>query len=192
MVNWLADPVACAVRLKTERGCNVLMARSEVLSRATRCVRTEKHDGVYWRWGHLWTRRSESEGVQITLGDDYEDSLSFSTEHANVASDLLRAAYVNAGSGDCGGKTILEMLWAELDAVMDRLMSEPAEDGRDPGRAEGVAYCIAVMQNPYLPNIDAVRDQAMDRWEQQQAAPAPPAPAKDRAAMRRARRARHG
>ena len=204
MTNFLADPVACAIRLKNESGCSVLAARSEVLSRATRCTRTEEHDGVYWRWGHLYARREERNGKVAIVGGTHgtnpnhvTETAALAPEHANVMSDLLRAAYASAGSSMCGGKTILELLWDELDAIMDRLMSDgEAEDGRDPGRAEGVAYCIAVMQNPYLPNIDAVREQAMERWEN--ATPPEPAPkqqsfaeeAEARAARRRARRAR--
>jgi len=67
----------------------------------------------------------------------------------------------------CSGKSILEMYWDELDTIMDRLMTNGAEaaDGRDPGRAEGVAYCIAVMKNPYAPNIDSVRIEAVERFD---------------------------
>jgi hypothetical protein len=65
------------------------------------------------------------------------------------------------------GPTILEMMWQELDSVVDRLMEDgaQAEDGRDPGRAEGVAYCIAIITNPYEVNIEAIREEAMVRWE---------------------------
>lgn len=168
------------------------------MSRSTRCVRTEEHDGAYWRWGHLYARREEdAKGNTVIVGGSHAanvhhttETASMTPEHANVLADLLRAAYVQAGGSTCGGKTILELLWGELDAVMDRLMTGgAAEDGRDPGRAEGVAFAIAVMQNPYLPNIDAVREQAMERWEAQES---PAAPVQTRADMRRARRARRG
>jgi hypothetical protein len=62
------------------------------------------------------------------------------------------------------GKSLLELMWEELDAIVDRLLAEAeAEDGRDPGRAEGVAFCIALVTSPYAPNVDAVRRLAMER-----------------------------
>lgn len=172
------------------------------MSRTTLVHRQDTDKGSRYEWGHLFVEvqgkpgelRKMRAGVnEPTVGNSTSAASTpwLNSEHANVMSDLLRAAVVNAGGSACGGKTLLEMLWEELDAIMDRLMTgQEAEDERDPGRAEGVAFCIAVFQNPYAPNINVVRDQAMDRWEQQQAAPTPPAPAKDRAAMRRARRAR--
>jgi hypothetical protein len=68
--------------------------------------------------------------------------------------------------GDRHGRSLLEQLWEELDAVVDRLL-EPgavAEDGRDPGRAEGVAFAIALIRNRNgTPDIQAVRSEAMER-----------------------------
>ena len=70
-------------------------------------------------------------------------------------------------SGDsCRGRSIVEMMCDELDTIVDRLLNGgEAADGRDPGRAEGVAFCIAIIQQPYNPNIDAVREDAMLRYE---------------------------
>lgn len=66
------------------------------------------------------------------------------------------------------GRSILSMLWDELMSISERLLSgDPAEDGRDPGRAEGVAYCIAVMTNPYKPDIEAVRAEVVRRWNEE-------------------------
>ena len=201
-MNWLADPVACARWLRTEKGCNVVESReAAVLSRSTRAIRTQESDGVRWSWGHLYAeRRKDAKGRAVIVGGSHganphhtTETAAMSPEHANVLSDLLRAAYVNAGGNACGGQTILELLWQELDAIMERLMTDQeAEDDRDPGRAEGVAYCIAVMQNPYLPNIDAVREQAMERWEASVAETTQVAPIRTRADMRRARRSRRG
>jgi len=60
----------------------------------------------------------------------------------------------------------LEKMWDELDGIVDRLMSgDAAEDGKDPGRAEGVAYCIAlVTHSPGVVDIEKVRAEAMERW----------------------------
>lgn len=64
-------------------------------------------------------------------------------------------------------KTLLAIMWEELDSVVERLMAgAEAEDGRDPGRAEGVAYCIAVLtHSPGKVDMEAIRQEAMERWE---------------------------
>ena len=66
----------------------------------------------------------------------------------------------------CHGKSILEMLWEELDTIVERLMAK-VEHEDDVGRAQGVAYAIAVIENPYHVDIERVRAEAMDRWEEQ-------------------------
>lgn len=80
------------------------------------------------------------------------------------------------------GKSLLEKLWDELDVVMDRLMAdgEPEnagypyhqddlEDyrswGEDRGQAQGLAFAIAIIENPYHPNMPAVKARAVERWE---------------------------
>ena len=74
------------------------------------------------------------------------------------------------GKKPCEGRSLLEMMWEELDAVFERLISDnPAADGRDEGRAEGIATCIAIVQQPYNPNLDSVREEAMARWETREA-----------------------
>lgn len=200
MTNWLADPAVCAIKA-IKGGCHIMGARNEVMTRATRAVRTEEGDSTYWRWGHLYARRTlRSErlggGVEIRAGGS--DTPSFVAEtaamtpaNANVLSDLLRAAVVDAGGQDCAGKSILELLWDELDSIMERLMTRTgADDLRDPGRAEGIAYAIAVMQNPYRVSVDNVRDQAMARWEAAQAADPEPAKKTTLERRRAARQAR--
>lgn len=71
--------------------------------------------------------------------------------------------------GAVSAPTILQTLWGELDRIVERLLAGPdavAEDGRDQGRAEGVAYCIAVMTNPYQPDIEAVKTECMRRYRE--------------------------
>lgn len=99
------------------------------------------------------------------------------------------AAHVNAG------KTLLEIIWEDLDRVMDLLMEEgePSkgtfvreyiatdtglkanewwdvlrEWGEQRGQAQGLAYAIAVLTNPYHVDVDAVRTEAVARWRQRQ------------------------
>lgn len=82
--------------------------------------------------------------------------------------ELAKAA---EGAGDdCRGRSIVEMMEDELDSIVERLMTPgaAAEDGRDPGRAEGVAFCIAIIRQPYNPDIEAVRNDAMLRWEEKE------------------------
>ena len=75
---------------------------------------------------------------------------------------------IRPASQVCHGKSILEMLWDELDGIVERLQAgAEAEDGNDVGRAQGVAYAIAVIENPYHVDMERIRAEAMDRWEAQ-------------------------
>lgn len=196
MTNWLADPTACVLRMKETAGqtggsgCVILAGREEVLSRSTRVHRRVEGEGTkgertIWSAGNIEVTRNGSDArvqyeegrepanLRMTVWMNESQGSTTPALHPQVAilaSDVLRAAAVNAGGAACGGQTILEGLWEELMAIMERLMTgQDAEDGKDPGRAEGVAYAIAVMQNPYRPSVDSVREQAMERWEEEQA-----------------------
>lgn len=178
------------------------------MSRTTRVIRDETPRGSRYEWGHLFVRVDGKPGEIRTFVPGESDGngnehgqMKLSTEHANVMSDLLRAAVVNAGGSSCGGKSLYEMIWDEMMVVTDRLIGIGQAGGTpepdDVGAARSLAWVIAVMQNPYLPNVDAVRDQVMERWEREdQAASAYVAasPATQRATpaeRRRARRAAH-
>lgn len=73
------------------------------------------------------------------------------------------------------GKSIIDMLWDELDTVVQRIMSEDgaAEDGRDPGRAEGIATALSILLNPYAPSLPEIREQAMQRYHNAEAGTIP-------------------
>lgn len=89
------------------------------------------------------------------------------------------------------GKSIIELLWDDLDDTMDILMDKctkcyamagthvgmnhrlvleeyeleySVDEYR--GRAQGVAYALALMSNPYLRDVDAVRKLAKERYDQ--------------------------
>jgi hypothetical protein len=65
-----------------------------------------------------------------------------------------------------GGPTLLEALWAEMDTLMERLMTgQTAEDGGDKFRAQELAWVLAIVTNPYEPSVDAIRAETMRRWE---------------------------
>jgi hypothetical protein len=98
-------------------------------------------------------------------------------------------------TNDRHGRTVIEVLfeelWKELDTVVELIMSEGEpevwtdEDGEvrcsqaDPpdglaavqkygewrGQAQGYAYALAVLTNPYKPDIEAIRTEAMERYE---------------------------
>lgn len=95
------------------------------------------------------------------------------------------------GGHTAAGPSLLETLWEELDNVMDRLMSDevPPSDvppkpsvqnkmplaawrdewmgyGETRGNAQGIAYAIAVIEQPYEPNVPGVKVRAMERWEE--------------------------
>lgn len=78
-------------------------------------------------------------------------------------------------TGQHAGPSLLELLWVELDAVVDRIMGDRAthgvgaEDSGDKGEAVGLAKAISIFLNPYHPQLDAVRAEAMRRWESRQA-----------------------
>lgn len=83
----------------------------------------------------------------------------------------LRAG-IAAPRPSCGGKSILELIWEKLDAVYAELVTE--EVARDPmsaeasvlrGEALGLASALAIITNPYSPNLDAIRAEAKARWE---------------------------
>lgn len=73
-----------------------------------------------------------------------------------------------------GGVSILEMLWRDLDAVVDRIMAEesPKQDkgrsNQDRGRAEAFATAIAYFIQPYRPNVKEVKRDAMRRYHGRQ------------------------
>jgi hypothetical protein len=92
------------------------------------------------------------------------------------------------------GKTIREEIWDELDHAMDRLMddkprspremhnyemplsSEKAQAvvdqwqdyGRDQGKAEALAYVIALFERPDHPDIESVKGAAVLRYKERQ------------------------
>ena len=74
------------------------------------------------------------------------------------------------------GRSILEMLWERLDKLTAELLAE--RDKPMPkearallmGNAQGLSTAIAVMMNPYRVDVDAVRTEAMRRYEGAQSA----------------------
>lgn len=71
--------------------------------------------------------------------------------------------------GKHAGPSLRELAFKELDAVMDRLMDATLDEQpispTDRGEAKGLAIALAIFTNPYNPNVDAIRAEAMERWE---------------------------
>lgn len=73
--------------------------------------------------------------------------------------------------GVCAGKSLVEMMEDVLDGLFLYLKQSDLEkaDSLDieakKGEANGVAKCIAIIQNPYYPNVDSVKADAVRRYE---------------------------
>lgn len=71
------------------------------------------------------------------------------------------------------GPSIVEMLWAEMDRQLGKLMSlidDPGTDGvldrrGQEGMCLGLAKALAIMLTPYDPDVDAIRAEAMERYQ---------------------------
>lgn len=72
------------------------------------------------------------------------------------------------------GPTLLDRMWDDLIRTIDDLMHDDEywdddsgwDRSRTAGRAEGVAWCIAVLtQSPGEPDINTIKAEAMERWE---------------------------
>lgn len=73
--------------------------------------------------------------------------------------------------GACSGRSLLEMLEDSLDEVVDILKGPMDHTYGDvevatlKGKAQGFAESIAIIRNPYYPNVTAVRAESVERWE---------------------------
>lgn len=64
----------------------------------------------------------------------------------------------------------VQRLWEELDDTMDFIRADDEPEEEDRVRARTLAFAIAVLTQPYgtTPNIDAIREEAAERWEARQ------------------------
>lgn len=67
------------------------------------------------------------------------------------------------------GRNLLEIMWELIDEATNRLLTPSIDTGdKDVGYALGLATMLATFVNPYLPDVDAIRLEAMERWEVRQ------------------------
>ena len=158
-----ANPMACKRHIDDKGGCRLTTERSELMAKPKHgepVVAEVNEDGTI-------DVTSELDVLHLRV------ALARWVHPKDMKRALARLTKVNGfrpirpASQVCNGKSILEMLYEELDAIVERLMAGAASE-EDKGRAQGVAYAIAVIENPYMPNIERVREAAMDRWEAEQ------------------------
>lgn len=90
------------------------------------------------------------------------DGMGFQIGQA-VAEELLAA--LSSSLRPYQGYAIFDRIQQQLDPVMDRLMAgAPAEDGRDPGRAESYTMVLAIIRNPHKADYPSEKVRQVNRW----------------------------
>lgn len=80
-----------------------------------------------------------------------------------VAEELLAA--LSTSLRPWQGYSIMDKVQLELDPIFDRLMAgEPAEDGRDPGRAEAYTMVLSIIRNAYAPDYPGEKSIQVERY----------------------------
>lgn len=114
----------------------------------------------------IWVRHFEDEARDAYVSEE-------AAEKANAADSYYHISKVTLHRPSLrpvyGGPTLLEALWSEMDAIVERLMSDGGqnEDGGDKFRAEELAWVIAIVTNAYSPSMDLVRAEAMRRYREE-------------------------
>lgn len=86
-----------------------------------------------------------------------------------VAEELLAA--LSSSLRPYQGYAIFDRIQQQLDPIMDRLMAgEPAEDGRDPGRAEAYTMILAIVRNPYKPDYPGEKARQVELFHEREGA----------------------
>lgn len=134
----------------------------------------------YGRELELVIQHNESQSTVVGLSRDE------AVQALRALAPLVRAPHA--------GRSILDIFWEELDSIMDILMLEGApaswvEDqdpnphspeavgiasdwqqyGEERGKAQGLAYCIAILTSFYEPSVPAIKKEAARRWRERHA-----------------------
>lgn len=102
--------------------------------------------------------------LQVIVENDHAPGAKQRLNLTRPAGELLIAA-VGEVLHPWAGMSIIEHIWAELDDVMDGLMTGREASAEAKGTALGLATALALMYNPVDPNVDAIREEAMERWD---------------------------
>jgi hypothetical protein len=114
----------------------------------------------------IWVRHFEDEAKDAYTSAEAAETANAEDSYYHVTEITLHRPSLQP---IYGGPTLLEALWAEMDVIMERLMTgAEAEDGGDKYRAQELAWVIAIVTNAYNPSIDGVRAEAMRRWNEEQ------------------------
>lgn len=100
---------------------------------------------------------------ELLLTINQEDEEVADIELTRAAGEAILEA-VNEALHPWSGVTIREQIWLALDDATETLMSGKG-DAHCKGQAYGLALALATFLNPYAPNVDAVREEAVSRWE---------------------------
>jgi hypothetical protein len=117
----------------------------------------------------------------VTSGDraDYRCCLSSLGTHPPVCRVMLERSEMSAEPRKtreiadeviCEGKSLREVMEFRLDQKVTLIMSWDGDPEVDDlllqmkGEALGIAWCIALITEPFLPNVDTVRQAAMGRY----------------------------
>jgi hypothetical protein len=135
-----------------------------------------------WLEGSIEEAHSSKQGAEaaIALNPKFHKRLGiFEAREFTLHRPSLRAVY--------GGPTLIEALWNEMDAIMERLMTGNEKedvcgrescdsydeetgvcshvDNGDRYRAEELAWVLAIVTNAYDPSVDRIRAETMRRWK---------------------------
>jgi len=107
--------------------------------------------------------------VTIEHGDQADSNWAVRNEDGSVTLFMTRAAgqvvidVIYETLHPYSGRSIQEVMRRQLDEVVERLMTGKAEDG-DKFLARGMAMAMACLRNPLNPDWEAIRDDAVDRY----------------------------
>lgn len=101
------------------------------------------------------------------------------SERDRIMSRKSQTLAPSSADNSCAGRSILDILWDKVDETVSMIMEAedsayesdddaiPSDGVQDKlaGRAEGLCMAIAIIRNPYRPDLDAIKDEAMSRYE---------------------------
>ena len=128
-----------------------------LLSTMDSCEATSLTDGDHLAGAPDWAE------LLLTIERDGKGLAHYLKRHDAelIVEVLFRVLHPNAG------KSIHKQLWAGLDECMVGIMEEelPLKKIKAQGMALGLATALALVENPYGPDVDMIRSEALTRYE---------------------------